>query len=69
MERLNQTWDNFTEEQKQQLQQDQTDWFEKRDVDCKVISQKSVYQMTDSEKETPELETEAVADETILNKN
>lgn len=52
VERLNQTWDNFTEEQKQQLQQDQTDWFEKRDVDCKVISQKSVYQMTDSEKET-----------------
>ncbi|MEJ5036580.1 DUF1311 domain-containing protein [Acinetobacter johnsonii] len=52
VERLNQTWDNFTEEQKQQLQQDQTEWFEKRDVDCKVISQKSVYQMTDSEKET-----------------
>ncbi len=38
VERLNQTWDNFTEEQKQQLQQDQTEWFEKRDVDCKVIS-------------------------------
>lgn len=52
VERLNQTWDNFSEEQKQQLQQDQTEWFEKRDVDCKVISQKSVYQMTDSEKET-----------------
>ena len=24
-------------------QQDQADWFEKRDVDCKVLSQKNVY--------------------------
>ncbi len=61
VERLNQTWDNFTEEQKQQLQQDQTDWFEKRDVDCRMsISQKSVYQMTDSEKETYQKQSQYV---------
>lgn len=52
VDRLNQTWDNFTDEQKQKLQQDQSDWFEKRDVDCKVISQKSTYDMSDNEKET-----------------
>ena len=34
------------------MQQDQSEWFEKRDVDCKVISQKSVGQLSDSEKET-----------------
>lgn len=52
VDRLNQTWDRFTDEQKAQLQQDQSEWFEKRDVDCKVISQKSVGQLSDSEKET-----------------
>ena len=52
VDRLNQTWDRFTEEQKTQLKQDQADWFEKRDVDCKVIAQKEVYQIAESERET-----------------
>ncbi|OTG83114.1 hypothetical protein [Acinetobacter sp. ANC 4648] len=52
VERLNQTWDRFSDEQKAQLQQDQSEWFEKRDVDCKVISQKQVGRMSDSEMET-----------------
>ncbi|NHC02274.1 DUF1311 domain-containing protein [Acinetobacter sp. 187] len=52
VDRLNQTWDRFSDEQKAQLQQDQSDWFEKRDVDCKVISQKRVYNMSESERET-----------------
>ena len=52
VDRLNQTWDRFSDEQKAQLQQDQSEWFEKRDVDCKVISQKSVGQLSDSERET-----------------
>ncbi|WP_151980175.1 DUF1311 domain-containing protein [Acinetobacter guerrae] len=52
VERLNQTWDNFTEEQRDQLKQDQADWIEKRDVDCKVLAQKSVYEIPEKEKET-----------------
>ena len=52
VERLNMTWDNFSPEQKEQLQQDQSDWFEKRDVDCKVLSQKRVYDLPESERET-----------------
>ncbi|ENX14403.1 hypothetical protein F895_02358 [Acinetobacter sp. CIP 64.2] len=52
VERLNQTWDKFTPEQKTQLQQDQSDWFEKRDVDCKVLSQKSVYDIPEKDRET-----------------
>lgn len=52
VDRLNQTWDRFSDEQKAQLQQDQSDWFEKRDVDCKVISQKRVYDLAESERET-----------------
>ena len=46
------TWDNFSPEQKTQLQQDQADWFEKRDVDCKVLSQKRVYDIAENERET-----------------
>ena len=52
VERLNQTWDRFNDEQKAQLKQDQADWFEKRDVDCKVISQKRIYDISESERET-----------------
>lgn len=52
VERLNMTWDNFSPEQKAQLQQDQSDWFEKRDVDCKVLSQKRVYDIPENERET-----------------
>lgn len=52
VERLNQTWDNFTSEQKAQLQQDQSDWFEKRDVDCKVLAQTSVYNIPEKDRET-----------------
>ena len=52
VERLNMTWDNFSPEQKTQLQQDQTEWFEKRDVDCKVLSQKRVYDIAENERET-----------------
>lgn len=51
VERLNQTWDNLSEEQQDQLKQDQSSWFEKRDVDCKVIAQKRVGQLHDSERE------------------
>lgn len=52
VERLNQTWDYFTSEQKAQLQQDQSDWFEKRDVDCKVIAQTSLYNIPEKDRET-----------------
>ncbi|RZG76101.1 DUF1311 domain-containing protein [Acinetobacter sp. WCHAc060025] len=52
VERLNQTWDRLSEEQRVQQKQDQADWFEKRDVDCKVISQKSVGDIAESERET-----------------
>ena len=51
VERLNQTWDRFSDEQKAQLQDDQSEWFEKRDVDCKVISQKNIYS-SENDKET-----------------
>jgi len=52
VERLNTTWDNLTAEQKEGLQQDQSDWFEKRDVDCKVLAQKKVHSLNESEMET-----------------
>lgn len=52
VERLNITWDKLTEEQKASQQQDQADWFEKRDVDCKVLAQKNVYSLSESEMET-----------------
>jgi uncharacterized protein YecT (DUF1311 family) len=52
VDRLNQTWDSLTEEAKAQLKQDQAEWFEKRDVDCKVISQKSYSELPESEVET-----------------
>lgn len=52
VERLNQTWDNFTSEQKAQLQQDQSDWFEKRDVDCKVLAQTSINNFAEKDRET-----------------
>ncbi|MBJ9984867.1 DUF1311 domain-containing protein [Acinetobacter sp. S40] len=52
VERLNQTWDNFTEEQRERFKQDQADWFEKRDIDCKVIAQKPVYEIPENERET-----------------
>ena len=52
VERLNQTWDNFTSEQKAQLQQDQSDWFEKRDVDCRVIAQTSIHNIAEKDRET-----------------
>ncbi|EPF93426.1 hypothetical protein GCM10025882_23810 [Acinetobacter gyllenbergii] len=52
VERLNQTWDKFSPEQKAQLQQDQSDWFEKRDVDCKVLAQKHVSDIPEKDLET-----------------
>ncbi|MDN5435060.1 MAG: DUF1311 domain-containing protein, partial [Acinetobacter sp.] len=52
VDRLNQSWDSLSDEQKEQFKQDQTEWFEKRDVDCKVISQKSFGDIPDSEIET-----------------
>lgn len=58
VDRLNQTWDRFTDEQKAELQQDQSDWFEKRDVDCRVIAQKNVYQISDNDKETYQKQNE-----------
>ena len=52
VEKLNVAWDRLTAEQKTSLQQDQSDWFEKRDVDCKVLAQISVHQIDDKELET-----------------
>lgn len=52
VERLNQTWDSLNEEQQAKLKSEQAEWFEKRDVDCKVLSQKSVYSLSEHEKET-----------------
>jgi uncharacterized protein YecT (DUF1311 family) len=52
VERLNQTWDRFSSEQKAQLQQDQSDWFEKRDVDCKVLAQTSIHNIAEKDRET-----------------
>lgn len=52
VERLNQAWDALSDEQRDEMKQTQADWFEKRDVDCKVIAQKSVYSLSDHEKET-----------------
>lgn len=52
VDRLNQTWDRLSDEKKAQTQQDQTDWFEKRNVDCKVISQKSVGEIAENDRET-----------------
>ena len=52
VDRLNLTWDKFSAEQKMQLQQDQSDWFEKRDIDCKVLSQKNVNEIAEKDQET-----------------
>lgn len=52
VDRLNQTWDRFSDEQRAKLQEDQSDWFEKRDVDCKVISQKRVGDLSENDRET-----------------
>jgi uncharacterized protein YecT (DUF1311 family) len=52
VDRLNAAWDNLSVEEKAEHKQEQTSWFEKRDVDCKVLAQKPVYQLSDSEKET-----------------
>ena len=52
VDRLNQTWDRFSDEQRAKLQEDQSDWFEKRDVDCKVISQKRIYDISENDRET-----------------
>jgi hypothetical protein len=58
VEQLNLTWDRFTPEQKTSQQQDQSDWFEKRDVDCKVLSQKSVHQLDEKDLETYQKKSE-----------
>ncbi len=42
VERLNLTWDKLGADKKTQFKQDQSDWFKKRDVECKVLAQKSV---------------------------
>lgn len=52
VERLNDAWEQLTEETRQKFKQDQVEWFEKRDVDCKVLAQKNVYELNESEKET-----------------
>ncbi|WP_312967086.1 DUF1311 domain-containing protein [Acinetobacter gerneri] len=50
VELLNQTWDLFSNEQKEQLKQEQKDWFEKRDVDCQVLAQRyNIYRDDDTE--------------------
>lgn len=52
VEFLNETWESLSEETRQALQQEQKAWFEKRDVECKVLAQRDVYDMSDREKET-----------------
>ncbi|MBJ9721710.1 DUF1311 domain-containing protein [Acinetobacter calcoaceticus] len=52
VERLNQTWDKLSAEKKTQFKQDQSDWFEKRDVECKVLAQKSVHEISEKDLET-----------------
>lgn len=52
VEQLNQAWESLSVEQHNELKQAQAEWFEKRDVDCKVLAQKTVYSLSDSEKET-----------------
>ena len=52
VERLNLTWDNLNAEQKENLKADQTKWFERRDIDCKVLSQKAVTSIAEKERET-----------------
>ena len=68
VERLNQTWDNFTEEQRLHLKQDQADWFEKRDIDCKVLAQKSIHEIPEKEKETYQKQSD-YWDQTLSNQN
>lgn len=52
VERLNLTWDNLSDEQRTHLKVDQSEWFEKRDIDCKVISQKHIQNIPEAERET-----------------
>ncbi|TXJ06064.1 MAG: DUF1311 domain-containing protein [Acinetobacter sp.] len=52
VEKLALVWNNLSEEQRSSSQTDQKQWVEKRDVDCQVISQKSVYDLSDEQKET-----------------
>lgn len=52
VEFLNETWESLGEEMRQALKQEQKAWFEKRDVECKVLAQRDVYDMSDREKET-----------------
>ncbi|WP_139851737.1 lysozyme inhibitor LprI family protein [Acinetobacter pullicarnis] len=52
VEQLNQAWDDLSVEQRAELKQAQAEWFEKRDIDCKVLAQKDVYSLADGERET-----------------
>ncbi|MDQ8951358.1 DUF1311 domain-containing protein [Acinetobacter rudis] len=52
VEFLNETWESLSVDIRQALKQEQKEWFEKRDVECKVISQRDVYDLRDHEKET-----------------
>ncbi|TCM67064.1 hypothetical protein EC844_110105 [Acinetobacter calcoaceticus] len=52
VEQLNQAWDNLSEELRLEHKQEQADWFVKRDVDCNVLAQKSVGQLSEREVET-----------------
>lgn len=52
VERLNQTWDKLSAEKKNQFKQDQSDWFKKRDVECKVLAQKTVDEIPEKDLET-----------------
>ena len=52
VDRLNQTWDKLSAEKKIQFKQDQLDWFKKRDVECKVLAQKTVDEIPEKDLET-----------------
>lgn len=52
VEFLNETWESIGEDTRQALTQEQKAWFEKRDIECKVLAQRDVYDMSDREKET-----------------
>lgn len=52
VEFLNETWESLSEDIRQALKKEQKEWFEKRDVECKVLAQRDVYDLSDREKET-----------------
>lgn len=51
VEALNAAWDNLTEAKRAELQDDQQQWFKKRDVDCQIIGQRNISEIPEDERE------------------